>query len=224
MSIPSQPGGPPEDVQSPGARPPVSLSTEEQKVLRSCQSESFWYRSLPLSGILAGAAHMAVQSGLLKPHASWGSRPKVILGTVLGYFLGKASYADACADKFLVEAPDTNIAEAIRVRRGVAPRDKPPPDVDQQLYQQSPPPVYPGDGQGDQQQLSGYEEMRRRNRDQTPGAPPPTFPPLNQQPPPIYGGGAPYLPLNVPPPLSEATPDLPKRKVRVNQYGDEVYD
>merc|ERR1711874_56290 len=46
-------------------------------------------------------------------------RPKVILGVIVGYFVGKFSYADACADKFLVQAPDSDIAEAVRQRRGL---------------------------------------------------------------------------------------------------------
>jgi hypothetical protein len=41
--------------------------------------------------------------------------------SILGYFVGKFSYADTCADKFLVEAPNSNIAQAIRKRRGIAP-------------------------------------------------------------------------------------------------------
>ncbi len=41
--------------------------------------------------------------------------------SILGYFVGKFSYADTCADKFLVEAPNSNIAQAIRRRRGIAP-------------------------------------------------------------------------------------------------------
>jgi hypothetical protein len=41
--------------------------------------------------------------------------------SILGYFVGKFSYADTCADKFLVEAPNSNIAQAVRRRRGIAP-------------------------------------------------------------------------------------------------------
>ena len=44
-------------------------------------------------------------------------------GVVVGYFLGKFTYAETCADKFLTEAPDSNLAAAIRARRGLPPRD-----------------------------------------------------------------------------------------------------
>merc|ERR1712106_1221715 len=73
-------------------------------------------------GGLAAAAHLGVMRGVLKPHPSWGARPKVILGGLIGYFLGKFSYVDVCAEKFLIEAPDSNIAEAIRTGRGLASR------------------------------------------------------------------------------------------------------
>merc|ERR1719510_2585306 len=77
------------------------------------------YRSLPLSGLLAAGTHFAVQQGIMRPNPNYGARPKVILGVIVGYFVGKFSYADACADKFLVQAPDSDIAEAVRQRRGL---------------------------------------------------------------------------------------------------------
>jgi len=95
------------------------LGDAEMNVLRECQSESFWYRSLPLSGLLAAGAHFACKQGILRPNPNYGARPKVILGVIVGYFVGKFSYADACADKFLVQAPDSDIAEAVRQRRGL---------------------------------------------------------------------------------------------------------
>ena len=90
------------------------LSPEEQRVMAACQSESFWYRSVPMSGFLAMLAGVGVQNGYLSPSPKYGNRPKVILGSIIGYFLGKFSYANTCADKFLVEAPDSHIADMIR--------------------------------------------------------------------------------------------------------------
>jgi len=52
---------------------------------------------------LAAGTHFAVQQGIMRPNPNYGARPKVILGVIVGYFLGKFSYADACADKFLVQ-------------------------------------------------------------------------------------------------------------------------
>ena len=46
---------------------------------------------------------------------------QVIAASILGYFVGKFTYADKCADKFLIEAPHSQIAQAIRLRRGIPP-------------------------------------------------------------------------------------------------------
>ena len=67
-----------------------------------------------MSGFLAMLAGVGVQNGYLSPSPKYGNRPKVILGSIIGYFLGKFSYANTCADKFLVEAPDSHIADMIR--------------------------------------------------------------------------------------------------------------
>jgi len=223
------------DRPPPGAPPPqMNLSLEEQKVLQSCQSESFWYRSIPVSALLASAAHFGVLRGYLKPHPSWGARPKVVLGSILGYFLGKFSYVDVCADKFLAEAPDSNIAETIRARRGLASRK---PEVQQEqevspyqqvqqpspIFQNQASPTYGQQGlyqqeqqQEQQQGGGGYDELRKRNREAA------------QAP----AGGAPYHPLSPPTPPAPAVPDYPVSRARViqpqanqtNKYGDEGFE
>jgi len=214
------------------------LSIEEQRVIKSCQSESFWYRSVPLSAGLAAAAHLGVMRGVLKPHPSWGARPKVILGGLIGYFLGKFSYVDVCAEKFLIEAPDSNIAEAIRTRRGLASRRQEEQPQDGQegpliqpvhqsspIYQNQASPTYGQQGLYQEQQeevaAGGYDDLRKRNRDlaQAAGAPP------------GGAGGAPYHPLTPPtPPPAPAVPEYPVSRARViqpqstNKYGDEGFE
>ena len=158
------------------------LSPEEQKVMQSCQSESFWYRSMPMSFFLSGLAHYGVSNGYLSASARWGSRPKVLLGGIVGYFLGKFSYVNECADKFLIEAPDGHVADMIRVKRGMQPRgntdtaaDVEPEGYGAMAAPRQPSPIYTNPASptyqgpavaGDAgQQLSGYEELRRRNRE-----------------------------------------------------------
>jgi hypothetical protein len=51
-------------------------SAEENRVLRECNRESFWYRSLPLGAILASLTHVAILRGILKPSLRFGSGPK----------------------------------------------------------------------------------------------------------------------------------------------------
>ena len=67
------------------------------------------YRSLPLSGLLAASAHLAVGRGILRPSPTYGARPKVVLGLIVGYFAGKFSYAGACAEKFINQVTSASL-------------------------------------------------------------------------------------------------------------------
>ena len=100
-ALATPPGAEPGRFDDPQQQQRQQLSPEEVKVLQECQSESFWRRSLPLSGLLGAAAHLAVQRGVLRPSPSYGAKPKVVLGIIVGYFAGKFSYATACSEKFL---------------------------------------------------------------------------------------------------------------------------
>ena len=218
------------------------LSPEEQVVMAACQSESFWYRSLPISGVLAMTAHVAVNTGYLSPSPRFGSRPKVVIGSIIGYFLGKFSYVNECSDKFLIEAPDGHIAEMIRIRRGLQPRNITssqggPDDYSSGPFQpqQQSSPIYNNPNsptydpsiaqQQQQQQLSGYDELRRRNREAS--APPGFTPNYQSQLPP----SAPYHPLSPPPPPpAESAPPSKLRPITIppksgnNKYGDEGFE
>ena len=50
--------------------------------------------------------------------ARFGATPKVLIASVVGYFLGKVSYMDTCREKFLTQVPNSNISIAIRKARG----------------------------------------------------------------------------------------------------------
>merc|ERR1719447_291070 len=201
----------------------------------SCNSESFYYRSLPFSAFLSTLAHFGVRNGYLRPSLNYGSGPKAILAGTIGYFLGKASYVNVCADKFLVEAPDSHIADAVRFNRGIPTRN---PNFEEDMksragmsgannpamvgggYQPQSPvynnPASPTYSPQDQaaSELSGYEELRRRNRE---GAAPGFSVP-----------GNPYQPVSLspppPPPSAEAAPPSKLRPIQPqtkNKYGDE---
>ena len=220
---------------------PNQLSPEERRVMESCTNEAFWYRSIPIGAFLASLAHLGVQRGFVRPSLNYGSGPKVILGGILGYFLGKASYVNVCADKFLVEAPDSHIADAVRFNRGIPTRN---PNFEEEMksragmiggvgsdsggFQHQSPiynnpnsPTYipPGDHQQQQQQeggepLTGYDELRRRNREGA-GAPGFVIPPSLPVPPP-------------PPPSADSGPPSKLRPIRpsssTNKYGDEGFE
>lgn len=54
--------------------------------------------------------------GHLKPNARFGAVPKVTLAVVAGYFIGKLSYQQACAEK-LMALPGSYIGQLLRERR-----------------------------------------------------------------------------------------------------------
>jgi hypothetical protein len=73
---------------------------------------------------------MTVHDGIVKDASSFkmfynnflftrfGATPKVLIASVVGYFLGKVSYMDTCREKFLTQVPNSNISIAIRKARG----------------------------------------------------------------------------------------------------------
>ena len=229
---------------------PPKLSEEEQRVMDSCKNESFWYRSVPASGFLALLAHMGVTNGTLKPHTKWGSKPKVILGATIGYFLGKFSFVNACADKFLVEAPDSHIADMIRIRRGMTPRNIQEPEAQMQqpgygdgyggfpqVQQQSPiytnpnSPTYDPNlsphGQGQPSPLSGYDELRRKNRESQPGFSPSYQRQLDPGQSLSSSPNLQSLPSQPPPPSPDSAPPSklrPLPRSSNNKYGDEGFE
>ena len=67
------------------------------------------------------AAYYLVRTGKLKPNKKFGAGPKVFSSSFLGYWVGKISYilSDACKDKFLKDAPESETAYHIRKERGL---------------------------------------------------------------------------------------------------------
>jgi len=167
--------------QNPGLQqqqPKLTLSPEEKAVMKECTDESFWYRSLPLSVALMGTAHLLVERGILKPSLRYGSKPKVAIASFLGYFFGKFSYAEACANKFLSKAPRSEISDAIRARRGLPALEPEPsngPDYSGLgVPQQESSPLQYGyqpeqgvTGSPQPPSTNNYEDLRRRNREKS---------------------------------------------------------
>ncbi|XP_058054822.1 OCIA domain-containing protein 1 [Anopheles bellator] len=92
------------------------FSPDELRVLRECNRESFFQRSLPLGTLLGLGAWYAVNNNYLKPSARFGPAPKILVGVTLGYFIGKLSYQGKCAAK-LMQLPNSRLAEMLRHRR-----------------------------------------------------------------------------------------------------------
>ena len=103
-----------------GSQPNVQreFSPQEKAIFAQCQSEAYWYRALPLSLTLGSATLYAVRSGLISASQKFGPWPKTILGATVGYIVGKASYITVCREKFLREAPDSELSRTIRKSQG----------------------------------------------------------------------------------------------------------
>ncbi|XP_075990551.1 OCIA domain-containing protein 1-like [Anticarsia gemmatalis] len=102
---------------SPGGYPSqYKFSSEEMRVLGECNRESFVQRSLPLGTMGGITTFLAIQKGHLKPNARFGAAPKVTLAVMAGYFIGKLSYQQACAEK-LMALPGSYIGQLLRERR-----------------------------------------------------------------------------------------------------------
>ncbi|KAK9956401.1 hypothetical protein ABG768_014137 [Culter alburnus] len=89
---------------------------EERRVFRECNSESFWYRSLPFSAIAIGITQVMVSRGILSPSPRFGSLPKVAIAGIFGYIGGKMSYMKVCQEKFR-KLENSPLGEALRQGR-----------------------------------------------------------------------------------------------------------
>lgn len=71
-----------------------------RKVWKECQEESLWYRALPLSlGSMALTGGL-IYNGVWKSSKRFGPFPKLAVAGILGFFVGRASYAPKCRSKF----------------------------------------------------------------------------------------------------------------------------
>ncbi|KAG8226481.1 hypothetical protein J437_LFUL007363 [Ladona fulva] len=95
---------------------PYRFSEDELRVLRECNRESFYMRSLPFSSLFGLGAYYGVNAGFLKRNARYGATPKVVIGVILGYFLGKISYQGKCAEK-IMQLPNSKLAEILRQKK-----------------------------------------------------------------------------------------------------------
>lgn len=92
------------------------FSADEIRVLRECNSESFFQRSLPLGTAMGVGAYLAVKNGYLQPNFKYGAVPKVAMGVIVGYFVGKFSYQKKCAEK-LMRIPNSKLGELLKQRQ-----------------------------------------------------------------------------------------------------------
>ncbi|CAH0703649.1 unnamed protein product [Spodoptera exigua] len=105
------------EQQRPAVLPSeYKFTPDELRVLGECNKESFFQRSLPLGTTFGLGAYYAVQKGHLKPNPRFGAFPKIALSVLVGYFIGKLSYQQACAEK-LMALPGSYIGQLLRERK-----------------------------------------------------------------------------------------------------------
>ncbi|XP_007890921.1 OCIA domain-containing protein 1 isoform X2 [Callorhinchus milii] len=93
---------------------------DEKRVFRECNEESFYYRSLPFSGMSMLLAQVLISRGILSSSPRFGSLPKVVFAGACGYLAGKISYMKICQAKFM-KLENSPLAEAIRTGRRIHP-------------------------------------------------------------------------------------------------------
>lgn len=92
------------------------FSPEELAVLKECDMEAMIQRSIPLGTGFGVATWAAIQRGFLSASPKFGAGPKVLAAVITGYFLGKLSYQQQCAEK-IMRLPNSRLAEALRKRK-----------------------------------------------------------------------------------------------------------
>ena len=92
------------------------FSPDELRVLKECDMEALVQRSIPLGTIFGVATYTAVQRGFLSSAGRFGPAPKIFAAVTVGYFLGKLSYQQRCAEK-IMRLPNSRLAEALRRRK-----------------------------------------------------------------------------------------------------------
>ncbi|KAM4585259.1 OCIA domain-containing protein 1 [Odontesthes bonariensis] len=114
-----------EERQSQAAQMPMGVdyipTEEEKRVLRECNQESFFYRSVPFSVVTMAITQALVARGALSASPRFGSLPKVAFAGFCGYLAGKLSYMKTCQEKFkrLESSP---LGEILRQRAGMPPQ------------------------------------------------------------------------------------------------------
>ncbi len=201
--------------QSPweGGQPQIVLTPEERSVLRECNRESFFRRALPFGlGSMVGVWYLGKQ-GILRPNPAYGMAPKMMAAGFFAYFFGKVSYTQICADKMLEKAPDGQMADTIRAKRGLPPRER--------LEPQQPSSWDEEESTSIQATPSGktYEELRRQHRESQQQQSAPTSTPSRRSPP----APEPALPSGSAEDPSYAPPSKLRRRP-TNKYGDEGFE
>merc|ERR1719187_1921149 len=93
------------------------MSQADQKIIKECRDEAFYYRSLPLMVAMGGGTHALVKIGMLSPNPKYGSLFKCLAAAFFGDMIGTISYLPNCQKKFMAD-PNSLIGRSLRQRTG----------------------------------------------------------------------------------------------------------
>ncbi|XP_069553456.1 OCIA domain-containing protein 1 [Brachyistius frenatus] len=114
-----------EEQQSRATQAQVNMdyipTEDERRVLRECNQESFFYRSVPFSVVTMAITQALVTRGTLSASPRFGSLPKVAFAGFCGYMAGKLSYMKTCQEKFR-RLENSPLGEILRQRTGMSPQ------------------------------------------------------------------------------------------------------
>uniref|UniRef100_UPI00398E6C85 OCIA domain-containing protein 1 isoform X2 n=1 Tax=Pristiophorus japonicus TaxID=55135 RepID=UPI00398E6C85 len=112
------------EVEEERPKSPIGTSyiptQEEKRVFRECNHESFYYRSLPFSGMSMLVTQVLISRGILSTSIRFGSIPKVAFAAGCGYLVGKISYMKTCQEKFM-KLENSPLGDALRQGRRTLP-------------------------------------------------------------------------------------------------------
>ncbi|XP_050315860.1 OCIA domain-containing protein 1 [Anthonomus grandis grandis] len=118
---PNLPGDEPErrtpfpGPNAPRRPEPYRFSSDEIRVLRECQRESFYNRSLPLATIFTGLTYFGMRQGAVAKASPMGVFTRLSFAALMGYYIGKFSYHRICAEKFMA-LPNSKIGRMLKSR------------------------------------------------------------------------------------------------------------
>lgn len=223
---------------------------EEDRVLKRCNREAFYFRSLPFMSISAGCAMALASRGFLKPWAKFASlyptapvlpKPAVLGAAVgVGFFVGKLSYMSECASR-IMRLENSPLGEALRKQQekvGLTPpgpaemESVQPSSNEGHIYTDhqpdSPPAVQPSwISSSPQQDVATPDWMSSGQRDATEKTSAKSYEEIRQRERAERRGSVQTTPrpTYTPPPLpaerqDDDTPSNLGARVRRNQYGD----
>ena len=108
----------------------------EKELLDECRLASFYYFSLPPALISSGLMYWAQKRNLVRSSAEINHRwlcrmPRALFAGLLGYYVGGVLYrhgSSDCAERFIVNAPNSMTAKVVCERSGLDLRDVFPPN------------------------------------------------------------------------------------------------